>query len=82
MIRSLNGKKNMLSEGNRLKNELYAAKSMKKSLGQDIKKLIYVQTFVFYTIMNIQILCNTKLVNMLGINLIAVEKRYLSHIKN
>ena len=39
MIRSLNEKKNMLFEGNRLKDELYAAKSMIKSLGLGYQKI-------------------------------------------
>jgi hypothetical protein len=50
--RILKWAKNMLPKGNRLKNNFYAAKSMMKSLADDTKKLIYVQTVSCYTRVN------------------------------
>jgi hypothetical protein len=75
--------KNMLLEGNRLKENFYAAKSIMKPLSLWYqKKLICVQTFTSYTTMDMQILSNAKPVSMLGTNLIVVEEGHLSHTKN
>lgn len=61
--------KSMLPKGVRLTQSFYIVKSMMKplNLGYTIK-LICIQTFTYYTIVNMQILPRAKSINMLSIN--------------
>jgi hypothetical protein len=73
--------KNVLPEGNSLKYNFFVVKFMMKPLVIGTKKLIYVQTFACWTMMNMQISLSAKLVSMLDINTIVIEKGHLSHTK-
>lgn len=79
--RILKWMKNMLHEGNSLKDNFYATKFMMKPLGLRYKKKKNIQTFTCCTMVNIQILQSAKLISMLDINQKMVEERHLLHTK-
>jgi hypothetical protein len=71
----------MLLEGNRPKYNFYTVKSMMKPLGLGYQKIDKCPNFYMLYYVEYANFIKCKLVNMLGINLIVVEKGYLSHTK-
>jgi hypothetical protein len=71
----------MLPKGNRPKDNSYTVKSMMKPLGLGYQKIDKCPNFYMLYYVEYANFIKCKLVNMLGINLIVVEKGYLSHTK-
>jgi hypothetical protein len=71
----------MLPKRNRPKDNSYTVKSMMKPLGPGYQKINMCPNFYMLYYVEYVKFIKCKLVNMLGINLIVVEKGYLSHTK-
>jgi hypothetical protein len=74
--------RSILHEGNRLKKNLYAAKSIMKPPSLGYRKLIYIQTSACCTIFKIQSWPSVEHMSMLVINLELTGKELFSDIEN